>query len=77
MTVKTWKARPAHYVLMEILKRKGAMTDADLFSALKGELKDIGFKDFNELLMRLEIGGKIHTSSLSRGKRRIELTEGR
>lgn len=75
VTVKTWKARPAHYVLLEILKKKGAMTDVDIFNALKDELKDIGFKDFNELLMRLEIGGKIRTSSLSRGKRRVELIE--
>ncbi len=51
------------------------MTDKDLFDALKEELRDVGFKDFNELLMRLEIGGKIRTTSMSRGKRRIELIE--
>jgi len=74
VTVKTWKIHPAHYVLLEILKKKsGAMTDVDLFNALNEELEDMGFKDFNELLMRLEIGGKIRTSSLSRGKRRVEL----
>jgi hypothetical protein len=73
MAIKTWKIHPAHYVLLDILKKKGAMKDSDLFNALKAELKDIGFKDFNELLMRLEIGGKIRTSSLSRGKRRVAL----
>jgi hypothetical protein len=73
MSIKTWKIHPAHYVLLDILKKKGAMKDSDLFNALKAELKDIGFKDFNELLMRLEIGGKIRTSSLSRGKRRVAL----
>jgi len=77
MSIKTWKIHPAHYVLLDILKKKGAMKDSDLFNALKAELKDIGFKDFNELLMRLEIGGKIRTSSLSRGKRRVELIEGK
>jgi hypothetical protein len=75
MAIKTWKIHPAHYVLLDILKKKGAMKDSDLFNALKAELKDLGFKDFNELLMRLEIGGKIRTSSLSRGKRRIALIE--
>jgi len=75
MSIKTWKIHPAHYVLLDILKKKGAMKDSDLFNALKAELKDIGFKDFNELLMRLEIGGKIRTSSLSRGKRRVALVE--
>lgn len=48
------------------------MTDTELFNALTGELKDLCFKDFNELLMRLEIGGKIRTTSMTRGKRRIE-----
>jgi 4-alpha-glucanotransferase len=74
MAVKTWKTRPAHSFLLEMLKKKkGAMTDVALFDALKEEFKDLGFKDFNELLMRLEIGGKIRTLSMTRGKRRIEL----
>ena len=73
MVVKTWKTLPSHYVLLEILKKKRAMTDVDLFDDLKKELKDLGFKDFNELLMRLEIGGKIRVTSMARGKRRVEL----
>ena len=74
MVVKTWKMRPAHYFLLETLeKKKGAMTDVALFDALKEEFKDLGFKDFNELLMRLEIGGKIRAMSMACGKRRIEL----
>jgi hypothetical protein len=58
---------------LEILKKKGALTDVELFEDLSEEFKDLGFKDFNELLMRLEIGGKIRTASMVRGKRRIEL----
>lgn len=73
MVVKTWKTRPAHYVLLGILEKKGAMTDADLFDDLKKEFNDLGFKDFNELLMQLEIGGKIRVTSMSRGKKRVEL----
>ena len=73
MPVKTWKTRPAYFVLLEILNKKGAMTDAELFDALSEEFKDLGFKDLNELLMRLEIGGKIRTTSMARGKRRVEL----
>ncbi len=74
MVLKTWKTRPAYCFMLEVLgKKKGAMTDAVLFDALKEEFKDLGFKDFNELLMRLEIGGKIRTTSMARGKRRIEL----
>jgi len=73
MPIKTWKIHPAYYVLLETLKKKGAMTDDELLEALNEEFKDIGFKDLNELLMRLEISGKIHTASMTRGKRRVEL----
>ena len=73
MPIKTWKTHPAYYFLLEILKKKGALTDAELFEALSEEFKDLGFKDFNELLMRLEISGTIRTASMVRGKRRIEL----
>jgi hypothetical protein len=72
--MKTWKTHPAYYLLLEILKKKGAMADTDLFEALTKEFEDLGFKDFNEMLMRLEVGGKIRTSSMARGKRRIELS---
>jgi hypothetical protein len=75
MPVKTWKTRPTYFVLLEILNKKGDMTDDDLFDALKEEFEDLGYKDFNELLMRLEVSGKIRTSSMARGKRRIELVQ--
>jgi hypothetical protein len=75
MPVKTWKTRPAYFVLLEVLNKKGDMTDDDLFDALKEEYEDLGYKDFNELLMRLEVSGKIRTSSMARGKRRIELIQ--
>jgi len=49
------------------------MADTDLFEVLTEEFKDLGFMDFNELLMRLEVSGKIRTGSTVRGKRRVEL----
>jgi len=73
--IKTWKTRPPYYVLLEVLNKKGDMTDDDLFDALKDEFEDLGYRDFNELLMGLEVGGKIRTASLARGKRRIELIQ--
>jgi hypothetical protein len=39
------------------------------------EFEDLGYKDFNDILMRLEVSGKIRSSSMSRGKRRIELIQ--
>lgn len=73
--IKIWKTRPAYTALLDVLGRKGDMTDDDLFEALRDEFEDLGFKDFNELLMRLEVSGKIRTSSMARGKRRIELIQ--
>ena len=73
--VKTWKTRPAFFVVLEILNKKGDMTDDDLFSQLKEEFDDLGYKDFNDILMRLEVSGKIRTTSMSRGKRLVELVQ--
>jgi hypothetical protein len=73
--VKTWKTRPAYSVVLEILNKKGDMTDDDLFDALRGEFEDLGYKDFNDILLMLEVSGRIRTSSMSRGKRHIELVQ--
>ena len=51
------------------------MADDDLFDDLKEEFDDLGYKDFNEILLRLEVSGKIRSTSMSRGKRRIELIQ--
>ena len=61
--------------MLEKLGKKGDMTDDDLFDALKEEYEDLGYTDFNQILMDLEVSGKIRTSSLARGKRRIELVQ--
>jgi len=71
---KTWKTHPAYFVLLDLLDKKGALTDEELFDALVDAFKDLGYKDFNEILMRLEISGKIRITSMARGKRRVELT---
>jgi len=73
--VKTWKIRPAFFVLLEILGKKGDMVDDDLFNQIKEEFEDLGYKDFNDILMRLEVSGKIRTTSMARGKRRVELIQ--
>ena len=72
-SMKIWKIRPAYFVVLEILNKKGDMVDDDLFNQLKEEYEDLGYKDFNDILMRLEVSGKIRTISMSRGKRRVEL----
>jgi hypothetical protein len=73
--MKTWKTRPPYFYMLEKLTKKGDMTDDDLYDAVKEEYEDLGFKDFNQILMDLEVSGKIRTSSLARGKRRVELVQ--
>jgi hypothetical protein len=77
LTPKTWKTRPVDGYMLEILGRKGAINDVDLFGLVNEEFEDIGFSDFNRCLMNLEITGKIYVSSLTKGKRRVELAKKR
>jgi hypothetical protein len=72
MSHKLWVSHPLHTAIIQILK-KGALTDNELFEILKDENKDISFRNLNKTLIKLEIGGKIHVSTLTKGKRRIEL----
>lgn len=72
--IKTWKTHPAYFFVLELLeKKKGSMADTDLLGNLSEEFPDLGFRDLNELLMRLEVAGKISVTTMARGKRRVEL----
>ena len=73
MTMKIWKPHPLDLTIVEVLEKKGPMTDAELFDLLKETYEGLGFSTLNQTLMRLEIEGKVYVSSLSRGKRRVEL----
>lgn len=61
--------------IMETLEKKGPLTDMELFDVLKQSYEDIGFKDVNQTLMEMEIKGKVYVSTLTRGKRRVELVK--
>lgn len=75
MSIKTWKPHPLYTTIVEILERKGPLTDVELYDLLKESYEAIGFGDLNKTLMRMEIEGKIHVSTLTKGKRRVELIE--
>lgn len=60
-------------VIIELLESKGPMTDMELLNIIKENHEEIGFRTLNQTLMKMEIEGKIHVSSLTRGKRRVEL----
>ncbi len=72
-SIKTWRIQPLHTVIIEILEKKGSLTDAELLEALKSVYKDLSVNDLNKTLMRMEITGLISVSSLTKGRRLIQL----
>jgi len=77
MAAKTWKSRPFDLTIVEILEKKGPMTDAELLDLLKETHEDLGFGMLNQMLMKMEVEGKVYVSSLTKGKRRVELVKRR
>ena len=75
--MNTWKIYPVYLTIIEILQEKGSITDEDLLEMLKAFYKEIGLDDLNKNLMAMEIAGLIYVSSLTRGKRLIQLKEKR
>jgi hypothetical protein len=75
LSTKTWKTHPLYTTIVEILERKGPLTDVELYELIKGSHGEAGFGDLNKTLMRLEIQGKVYVSTRTKGKRRVELIE--
>jgi len=75
--MKTWRPHPLYVTIVEILEKRGPLTDVELYDLLKEDHEDIGFGTLNQTLMRMEIEGKIYVSTLTKGKRRIELVKGK
>lgn len=76
MSGGTWRGHPLGTVVIEVLQRKGAVSDEDLLGFLReAGFGDIGFGELNRVLLRLEIEGVVYVSSLARGKRRVELRQ--
>jgi DNA-binding PadR family transcriptional regulator len=76
VSTRTWRGHPLKTVVVEVLKRKGALSDDDLLSSLKETgFEDVSFGQLNKVLLRLEVEGIVYVSSLARGKRRVELRE--
>jgi hypothetical protein len=74
---KTWKSRPLDLSIVEALDKKGPMTDAELLDLLKETYQDLGFGMLNQTLLKMEVLGKVYVSSLTKGKRRVELVKRR
>jgi len=78
MLSKTWKVQPLPMIIVEILKKKGSLTDVDLLEALRSSsslYRDLSFDELNKTLMRMELSGLISVSSLTRGRRLVQLVK--
>jgi hypothetical protein len=60
--------------ILEILEKKGSMSDIDLQKELESNFGEVNFRELNRELMRLEMAGMLWVSRLAKGKRLVELT---
>jgi hypothetical protein len=77
LAVRTWRPHPLDLTIIEVLEKKGAMGDEELFNLLKETHEDLGFGALNKTLMKMEVEGKIYVSAMTKGKRRVELVKRR
>ncbi|MEM2342286.1 MAG: hypothetical protein QXX94_03315 [Candidatus Bathyarchaeia archaeon] len=77
MSVKTWRSQPLYTAIIESLEKKGSLSDIELIELLKSSptFKDLSFNDLNKVLMKMEISGLIFVSSLTKGKRLVQLNK--
>jgi hypothetical protein len=59
--------------IVEVLEKKGPMTDIDLLKELRSNFGEVSFRELNRELMKLEVTGILRVSRLTKGKRQVEL----
>jgi DNA-binding PadR family transcriptional regulator len=71
---KVWSPRPISLAIVELLERKGPLTDVALQKEMEDSFGEVSFRELNKELMRLEMQGVLRVSRLMKGKRQVELT---
>ncbi|MGA2973325.1 MAG: hypothetical protein ABSE39_12005 [Candidatus Bathyarchaeia archaeon] len=72
---KVWGPRPLHLLVLDVIGRKGPMTDDELLREIRNGKEDLSFREMNRILMKLEVTGIVRVSRQMKGKRRVELAE--
>jgi len=72
---KVWGPRPIQLLVIDLIERKGPLTDDDLLREMKNGKEDVSFRELNRILMKLEVNGLIRVSRQMKGKRRVEMSE--
>ena len=60
--------------ILEVLEKKGSMSDIDLQKEVMSKFGEVSFRELNRELMKLELAGILRVSRLTKGKRLVELT---
>jgi len=63
--------------VLEVVGRKGPMTDDELLRELKNGKEDLSYRELNRILLKLEVNGLVRVSRQMKGKRRVEIAEER
>jgi transcription initiation factor IIE alpha subunit len=72
---KVWGPRPIQLLVIDLIERKGPLTDDDLLREMKNGKEDVSFRELNRILLKLEVNGLIRVSRQMKGKRRVEMSE--
>lgn len=72
---RVWGPRPLQLLVLDVIGRKGPMTDEELLREIRNGKEDLSFREMNRILMKLEVTGLVRVSRQMKGKRRVELAE--
>ena len=72
---KVWGPRPLQLTVIDLIGRKGPLTDDELLREVRNGKDDMSFRELNQILMKLEVTGIVRVSRQMKGKRRVELVE--
>lgn len=72
---KVWGPRPLQLSVIDLIGRKGPLTDDELLREVRNGKEDMSFRELNRILMKLEVTGIVRVSRQMKGKRRVELVE--
>ena len=74
---KVWGPRPLQLFVLDVIGRKGPLTDDELLRDLRNGKEDLSFRELNSILMKMEVNGLVRVSRQMKGKRRVEIAEER
>ena len=74
---KVWGPRPLNLFVLDVIGRKGPLTDDELLREIRNGKEDLSFRELNRILLKLEVNGLVRVSRQMKGKRRVEIAEQR